>query len=39
LLDVAKNVKNIKLNAVSLGKRQNQDNATRKITEALRKGE
>lgn len=39
LVNVSKNVKNIKLNTVSLGKKQNQENATRKITESLRKGE
>jgi len=38
LLSVAKD-KNVKLNIVSLGKKQNQENATRKITESLRKGE
>jgi len=38
-MDVSKNIKNIKMNTVSLGKKQNQDNATKKITESLRKGE
>eukprot|EP00341_Mesodinium_pulex_P000080 CAMPEP_0116899660 /NCGR_PEP_ID=MMETSP0467-20121206/8170_1 /TAXON_ID=283647 /ORGANISM="Mesodinium pulex, Strain SPMC105" /LENGTH=121 /DNA_ID=CAMNT_0004572585 /DNA_START=1328 /DNA_END=1693 /DNA_ORIENTATION=+ len=39
IVNVAKNFKSVKLNIVSLGKKQNQDQASKKITESLRKGE
>lgn len=36
---VARNLKNLKLNIVSLGKMQNREQASRKISEAQKKGE